>query len=84
MSEGVVDAKFQALLDDLALGHFDEGCMDFEFRGAFHSGFGGEVRHLLERLNIFRAAVGVAGVVDDGDADENILRSGDLRRCQAE
>ena len=31
VGEGIVDAQFKALLDDLSFGHLDQRGMDFEF-----------------------------------------------------
>ena len=55
-----------------------------EPRAAFHAGLGRQVRHALERLDEFRPAIGIAGIVERIHADENVGRLEHLRPGQRE
>ncbi len=70
--EGVVDAEGEAALDDLVLMEMHEGGVDGEFAEAFDADFGGEVGEAFEGVEEFGPAVGVAGVIDGVDADEDV------------
>ena len=74
VGEGVGDAEAEPFADDLGFGHLDEGSVDVEgvFARAFDAGFGGEVGDLLKGVDEGGAAIGVAGVVDGVDADEEV------------
>ena len=41
---------------------------------AFHAGLCSEVGHILERFDKFRAAIGVAAVIDRVYAEKNVIR----------
>ncbi len=49
-----------------------QGGVDAQPLRAFHAGPGGQVGHGLEGLDEGRAAVGVAGVIERVDADEDV------------
>ena len=76
--ERVIDAEGDAAGDDLRFGQRDERRVDREPLAAFDAGLGGEVGHLLKSGDVFGAAIGVAGVVERVDAEEDVARAEDL------
>ena len=56
------------MLDDLCLGHIDQGRAEAD-TAPLHAGAGGEIGEGLEGGDIFRTAVGITGVVHRVDTD---------------
>ncbi len=77
-----VYAEGEAFFDDLGFGEVDEGAVDFIAAFAFDAGLGGEVCEGFKGGDEFGAAVGVAGVVDGVDADEEVEAFGDFGEAQ--
>lgn len=68
MGEGVVDAQFEPLADDLDFGEMHEG--GFDARAVpFDPGAGGPVGHGLEGVDVLGSAVRVARVIKGVDPD---------------
>ena len=78
--EAVVKAKIEAFSDDLCLSHMQQRRVDFQSAFAFDAGSGGEIRHSLERADIFFAAVRITAVVELVGAEKNIRRFNTLRQ----
>ena len=72
MSEGVIEAEFEAGHYGLRFCHIDDGGMDSEVTNIADAGGGGEVGEFLELLDIVMPAVRVAGRVGGVDADEDV------------
>lgn len=71
MGEAEGDVELRSEADDVGFGELQEGRVNFDLGAAFDSGFGGEVGHGLEGFDEFGATVGVAGVVEGVDADDD-------------
>ena len=67
----IIDAEAYTALDDLCFGEIDQRRMDRDAM-SLDTYFRGEVRHGLERFDVLRPAIRVAGVVDRVDADEDV------------
>src|SRR5207249_2289564 len=68
-----VDVQLVGPRDDLGLAELDERGVDAEVALALDAGLGRQIGQLLERLRELRPAIGIAGVIDRIDADEDIL-----------
>lgn len=84
MSQAQVDAERHGASDDIRFGQRDEGRMNSEAGASLDAGLGGEISHPGEGLNVFRAAIRVAGVVDCVHTDEYIAGLEHLRPGQRE
>ena len=70
VGEAVVEAELHSRGDDLRLRQAQQRREDAQSR-AFHAGLRGERGQALERLEVLRAAVRIAGVVERVDADDD-------------
>lgn len=78
MGEREIDAELDGEGDDLRFGEGDERRVDADVSGAFDAGLGGEVGHALEGVDEFGAAIGIAGIIEGVDSDEDIGRAEDF------
>src|SRR5262245_60509237 len=76
--QAVVKAQPQSQPDDLRLGEIDQRRVNGE-GPAFHAGLGRQPRQVLEGADVLGTAVGIAGVVERVDADENVRGANHLR-----
>lgn len=73
MGQLVRYAEAQAFADDGGFGELDQRGVDVEsLGGGLDAGFGAQVGDFLEGLDELGPAIGVAGVIDGVDADEDI------------
>ncbi len=79
--QAVIEAQRQAARDDLRLRHRDERRLNAK-APAFDAGLGRQPGRVLERLDELRPAIGIAGVVEGVDADEDIAGAQHLRPRQ--
>jgi len=79
VSEGIIEAEFQAGEDGLCLGHIDNGGVNGEFAFVLDADSGGEVGEFFELLDILVAAVGVAGKIGGVDSEEDVECAEDFR-----
>lgn len=85
VGEGVVDAEGGTAADDFGFGEMEEGSMNEDgVFGVFGGHLGGEVGEGLEGGDELGAAVGVAGVVECVDADEDVAGAGNLGEGEGE
>lgn len=82
MRQAVINSQFHSAPDDVGLGHADQRCVYFEFRCPFDSGLGRQIGHRFVRLDVFRPAVRIAGVIKGVDADIDICRTQYLRPAE--
>src|SRR5438094_799040 len=61
--QAVIDAQPQAGADNLGLGEAQQRRVDRQARAALNARLRREVGHLLERLDVFRAAIRIATVI---------------------
>src|SRR5437667_10355487 len=80
--EREIHAQGMAGPDNLGLGHPDQGCVNLEPAPAFHAGLRGQVRHLLEGLDVLGTAIWVPGVIEDVGSEEHVLSAEDLGPAQ--
>ena len=66
-------AQFLAETHDIGFGESDERSANCDAGAAFHAGFGGQITHALEGPDVFGAAIGVAGIIESVDADEDVV-----------
>src|SRR5260370_7276465 len=72
MSHAEVEAEAGCELYYRGFGKADRGGSNIDFCGGFDGGLGGQVGHALEGFDEFGAAVGVSGIIERVDADENV------------
>ncbi len=84
MSERKIDAESNRLFDDIRLAHQNERRVNFNFSSAFDACFGSQVCHGFEGGDELGTAIGVAGIIDGVDADENGGRAKGFRIGQGE
>ncbi|EAT09859.1 hypothetical protein SKA58_05360 [Sphingomonas sp. SKA58] len=78
-----VQAQSIGLARDVRLGHILQRGVDAD-RMPLHPRLGGERRHLLESVDKFGPAIGIARVIERIDADEDVARPRDLRQPQCQ
>src|SRR4051812_10233921 len=71
--ETVIEAEPVAVADDLGFAHRDERRVDAE-AAALDAGAGAEIGDTLEGGDEFGSAVGVAGIIERIDADDDVAR----------
>src|SRR5258708_847243 len=62
----------------------DERRVNMHMRASLYAGLGGQIRHALKRIDEFRAAIRIAGVIDCINADEDVRTRKDFRPSQRE
>src|SRR5260370_20849910 len=72
MSHAEVEAEAGCQLYYRGFRKADQGGANIDFCAASDGGLGGKVGHALEGFDEFGAAVGVSGVIERVDADENV------------
>ena len=77
----VIDAEFCAGADDFGFGQQHQRGVNAQ-APPFDGAAGGEVGHGFKGFDVLRAAVGVAGIIDGVDADENVVGFEHFRPAQ--
>src|ERR1051325_6879598 len=78
VSERKIDTDLDSFADDVSFGKFDERRAN-EKASPFDAGFGSSLGEVLERLDEFWPAIGVATVVDCIYADKNVVGGNHFR-----
>jgi len=84
MGELEGNVKIAAEFNDAGFGHFDQRRPNMDARGAFNAGPGGEIAEGFEGVDELRAAIGVTGIVESVDADEDVLGAQDFSPGESE
>ena len=69
----VINSQIKPTLNNFGFGQINQRRMDRQL-AALYSGHGGQVGHFFIGLNKFRAAVGIAAVIQRIHADKDIIR----------
>ncbi len=72
MGERNIDTEFDCFVNDFGFGKFDERRVNLE-ASVFDTGLRSDIGQVLERLDKFRTAIGVAAVVDCVYAYKNVI-----------
>jgi hypothetical protein len=78
VGEAEIEVQVASEFYDFGLGEMDEGRVDADGRAAFDAGLGSERGHVFKGGDVFGAAIGVAGVIESIDADEDVGRCEDF------
>jgi len=76
--DGVIDARLNTGADNLGFGHVNQRRVNLKTGRSFSTRLCRQSREPFKRIQEFRTAVRVAGVIDGVDADKNILRPDNL------
>ena len=82
-SDGVVDSESCSFGDDLSFRHLHERGVDRQAR-SFDPCLGRKVCHRFVGRDEFGSAIGVSGVIECIDSQENVLCANSFRVCQCE
>src|SRR5262249_15102011 len=82
--KSIIHSKPHTGADDVRLSHSKERGTHAELSPTFNGGLGCEVRHSLERLQVFRPAIRVSRVVEDIGPNDNVERTYGLCKSQCE
>ena len=66
-------AKISAQTHDIGLGKLNERRANRDAGPSFDAGFRGQITHVLEGLNELGPAIGIAGIIESVDADEDVV-----------
>jgi len=80
--KGVVQAQLHTLTDDPGLGKPDQGGVDLDCPASLGIYLGGQVGHALVGRDVLGPTIGIAGVVEGIDTDEDAARLQHLRPGQ--
>ena len=83
MGQAEIHTEPDALANDLSLAPMDERNVYLK-RRPLDAGLGGHVRQPLKRLDEYRTAIRIPGIVHGVDPDEDIGRADDLRIAQGQ
>src|SRR5579871_691012 len=79
MGEAEVDAQLRSKFHDLGFRHANQRNMNFQAGAALDACLGGEIGHALISLDVFEAAIGIAGVIERIHSNEDAGRAEYLR-----